>query len=193
MPEKGCHTLIEAYRGLQTNKKLVIVGPPSHSEDYAASLRKLAEGDDRIVFAGALFGEQKDAIYRGAYLFVLPSTIEGMALVLLEAMSYGKGCLCSNIDENMEVADPAFEPGRTLMPVRTTANSESRVSQTAVAATFATGDVDDLRRQLARLIASPDEVHRLGTSASAHVATAFNWDAIARRHLEVFAGQSNRH
>ena len=50
VPEKGCHTLIEAYRGLQTNKKLVIVGPPSHSEDYAASLRKLAEGDDRIVF-----------------------------------------------------------------------------------------------------------------------------------------------
>ena len=72
----------------------------------------MAQGDDRILFAGALFGAQKDAIYRGAYLFVLPSTIEGMALVLLEAMSYGKGCLCSDIDENMEVADPAFEPGQ---------------------------------------------------------------------------------
>lgn len=189
VPEKGCHTLIEAFRGLQTDKKLVIVGPPSHSEDYAASLRKLAEGDDRIVFAGALFDAQKDAIYRGAYLFVLPSTIEGMALVLLEAMSYGKGCLCSDIDENMEVADPAFEPGQSPRPARSSANSEPRMSPTAVAATFATGNVDDLRRQLARLIADPDEVHRLGAMAGAHVAAAFDWDAIARRHLDVFASQ----
>lgn len=186
VPEKGCHTLIEAFRGLQTDKKLVIVGPPSHSDDYAASLLKQAAGDDRIIFAGALFGEQKDAIYRGAYLFVLPSTIEGMALVLLEAMSYGKGCLCSDIDENLEVADPAFEPGTTRPAL---GDARRTTSSSAVAATFVTGDVADLREQLARLLADEAEVQRLGTRARDYVATQFNWDAIARRHLRVFADQ----
>ncbi len=192
VPEKGCHTLIEAFRGLQTDKKLVIVGPPSHSQEYATSLHRLAEGDDRIVFAGPLFGEEKDAIYRGAYLFVLPSSIEGMALVLLEAMSHGKGCLCSDIDENREVIDPGFDPGRQSLSVRASTASHPGVSPSAVAATFTTGNVEDLRGQLARLIADKDEVQRLGALARTHVSTEFNWDAIARRHLEVFADWHDR-
>ena len=192
VPEKGCHTLIEAFRGVSTRHKLVIVGPPSHSEEYAASLRRLAEGDDRIVFTGALFGEQKDAVYRGARLFVLPSTIEGMALVLLEAMSHGKGCLCSDIDENLEVADPLFEPGRHAVPAAGQAGAHARTSPRAVAAAFETGSVADLRRQLAWLLTDEPEVQRLGALARAHVAAEFDWDSIARQHLEVFAGRPSR-
>jgi glycosyltransferase involved in cell wall biosynthesis len=162
VPEKGCHTLIAAFRKLDTDMKLVIVGPPTHSEDYEARLRQLAAGDPRILFAGARFGEAKDALFRDAYLFVLPSTIEGMALVLLEAMSFGAGCLCSDIPENLEVVETD--------------------SGNKVAATFATDDVDDLAQQLNRLIEEPQYVARLGLQAREHVTASFNWDVIARQY-----------
>lgn len=168
VPEKGCHTLISAFRRLATGKKLVIVGPPTHSEEYAGRLRELAAGDSRIVFAGAQFGEHKDALFRDAYAFVLPSTIEGMALVLLEAMSFGLGCLCSDIPENLEVV---------VTP-----------SRDKVAATFATDDVSDLARQLDMLLNSPDLVLRLGMQARKHVTAGFNWDVIARQYEHVYRG-----
>ncbi len=162
VPEKGCHTLIAAFRKLNTGMQLVIVGPPTHSEAYEARLRELAAGDPRIHFAGARFGEAKVALFRDAYLFVLPSTIEGMALVLLEAMSFGAGCLCSDIPENLEVIEAA--------------------SGTKVAATFVTDDVDDLARQLNQLIAQPRHVAQLGMQAREHVEASFNWDVIARQY-----------
>ncbi len=172
VPEKGCHTLIEAFRRLDTQKKLVIVGDHSHSEDYAANLQRLADGDPRIVFMGPLYGDAKDAAYRGACLFVLPSTIEGMALVLLEALSYGKGCLCSDIDENVEVIDPSFDaPGAEIAPV---------------AERFRTGDVADLARALDALLKDPARVAALGAAGRSHVERAFNWDRIARQYLEVY-------
>ena len=52
VPEKGCHTLIAAFRMLVTDMKLVIVGPPTHSEDYAARLRELADGDSESFSPG---------------------------------------------------------------------------------------------------------------------------------------------
>lgn len=170
VPEKGCHTLIAAFRRLVTDLKLVIVGPPTHSEEYASRLRQLAEGDPRIFFAGPQFGPQKEALFRDAYLFVLPSTIEGMAIVLLEAMSFGAGCLCSDIPENVEVVDPSFG--------------------SPVAAKFRTDDVDDLASQLENLLKHPELVSRLGQRAKAHVATSFNWDEIARQYDVTYRGMN---
>ncbi len=166
VPEKGCHTLIAAFRTLVTDMKLVIVGPPTHSEGYEARLRRLAADDPRIIFAGAQFGPQKDALFRDAYVFVLPSTIEGMALVLLEAMSFGKGCLCSDIPENLEVVET--QSGRS------------------VAASFVTDDVKDLARRLDELLNHPELVAQLGVQAREHVAASFNWDVIARQYDSVY-------
>jgi glycosyltransferase involved in cell wall biosynthesis len=166
VPEKGCHTLITAFRTLTTELKLVIVGPPTHSEEYAATLRRLADGDSRILFAGPRFGPDKDALFRDAYLFVLPSTIEGMALVLLEAMSFGAGCLCSDIPENLEVIET--ESGERM------------------AATFASSDAADLARELDRLLQHPELVGQLGRHAREHVAARFNWDLIAQQYDQVY-------
>ncbi len=172
VPEKGCHTLISAFRLLVTDKKLVIVCPPTHSEDYETRLHELAANDSRIVFAGAQFDEHKDALFRDAYLFVLPSTIEGMALVLLEAMSFGTGCLCSDIPENMEVVETP--------------------SGQRVAATFATDNVGDLSGQLDMLLNHPDRVAQLGITAREHVAASFNWDTIARQYESVYLGMGGQ-
>jgi len=166
VPEKGCHTLITAFRRLATDKKLVIVGPPTHSDDYEARLHRLAEGDPRIVFAGAHFGEAKDALFRDAYLFVLPSTIEGMALVLLEAMSFGIGCLCSDIPENIEV-------------IQTAAND-------LVARHFSTEDSESLAKTLDLLIKDPELVGQLGLAGRDHVAATFDWDVIAAQYQDIY-------
>ncbi len=183
VPEKGCHTLIEAFKSLDTRKKLVIVGPPSHSQAYADHLHRLAAGDDRIVFTGPLFGAEKDAVYRGAYCFVLPSTIEGMALVLLEAMSYGKCCLCSNIEENLEVIVPSA--GDWLGSEGAAAALPTTVAEQMAMAHgvwFEVGNVSSLAKVLRDLLERPDEVTAVGQKARRYVATQFNWDAIAAQY-----------
>jgi glycosyltransferase involved in cell wall biosynthesis len=166
VPEKGCHTLITAFRQLATDKKLVIVGPPTHSDDYELRLRQSAVGDPRIIFAGAQFGEAKVALFRDAYLFVLPSTIEGMALVLLEAMSFGTGCLCSDIPENLEVIQ--------------TSTGDS------VAVHFSTDNPESLARKLDMLLKNPDLVTQLGFAGRDNVATRFNWDVIAKQYQDAY-------
>ena len=43
-------------------------------------------------------------LYSNAYCYVLPSTIEGQSIGLLEAMSYGLPCVVGDIPENKETA-----------------------------------------------------------------------------------------
>jgi glycosyltransferase involved in cell wall biosynthesis len=193
VPEKGCHTLIEAFKSLDTGKKLVIVGPPSHSQEYADFLYKLAAGDDRIVFTGPLFGADKDAVYRGAYCFVLPSTIEGMALVLLEAMSYGKCCLCSDIEENLEVIVPSAD--LWLGKAGATAALPTDVAeQTAIAhgVWFRVGNAPSLANVLRDLLDHPDAVEAVGQKARRYVASQFNWDVIAAQYAAEYSDLGRR-
>ena len=107
--EKGLHYLIEAYKHLETTKKLVIAGKIDTNNPYHQKIMRMLKGDERIVFAGEILGEKKDMLFKGAYAFCLPSELEGMSIALLEAMSYGKLCIVSNIAENMDVAQ-----GKTL-------------------------------------------------------------------------------
>ena len=54
---------------------------------------------------GFVQGQELEELYSNCYLYVLPSDIEGMPISLLEAMSYGRNCLVSNIPENLDVAE----------------------------------------------------------------------------------------
>lgn len=102
--EKGAHYLIDAFKRLKTNKKLVIAGALNQSDNYHKSLIGQAHDDDRIIFTGEVLGGDKDALFTGAYAFCLPSELEGMSIALLEAMSYRKVCIVSDIPENVDVA-----------------------------------------------------------------------------------------
>lgn len=99
VPEKGVHHLIRAFRKLPMNKKLVIAGEGSDSDDYVRQLRHLAAGDGRILFAGFVQGQLLRELYTNAWLYVLPSSLEGMPLGLMEAICYGCPCLVSDIPE----------------------------------------------------------------------------------------------
>lgn len=54
----------------------------------------MAKGDDRIIFTGFVQGEELDELYSNAYVYTLPSDLEGMPLSLLEAMKLWKLLPC---------------------------------------------------------------------------------------------------
>ena len=96
------HYLIEAFKQIDTDKKLVIAGGASHTNDYLEKMKKMASEDKRIIMTGFVQGEELEELYSNCYLYCLPSDIEGMPLSLLEAMSYGCSCLVSDIEENVQ-------------------------------------------------------------------------------------------
>ncbi len=99
--QKNPRVLLEAFLSLNPppETKLVMVG---HGEQ-AAQLRQEFK-DKRIIFTGTVKDEnEKLDILRSCQIFVLPSRFEGMPLALLEAMSCGMACICSDAGANQEL------------------------------------------------------------------------------------------
>ena len=101
VPEKGAHLLVRAHAQAHVGIPLVIAGDSSNSDDYVKSLREEATGD--VIFTGYQYGARLAALFRHATLFVLPSDLEGLPIVLLEALAYGVPVLASDIPPNAEV------------------------------------------------------------------------------------------
>ncbi|MEZ4734896.1 MAG: glycosyltransferase family 4 protein [Caldilineaceae bacterium] len=105
MATKGCHLLLEAFRTIDEEIQLVVVGDMSHAPAYEQQLRQLA--DERVHFIpfiaakGTLLG-----LVRLCQLFVFPSTVEGMSMMLLEVTSMGVPTICSDIPENVAILPP---------------------------------------------------------------------------------------
>ena len=104
-PEKGLDYLIEAFRGIETDKKLVIAGAITPQTDYVQSVLKKAEGDERIVFTDFVSGKLLAELFSNCYVYVLPSDIEGMPMSLLEAVGYDARVIVSDIPENTACLD----------------------------------------------------------------------------------------
>lgn len=56
VPEKGIRYLVEAFKNVKTDKKLVIAGGSSDTDSFMEELKDLAKGDDRILFTGFVQG-----------------------------------------------------------------------------------------------------------------------------------------
>ena len=152
--EKGLHYLIKAFKKLQTDKKLVIAGPLDLKNPYHQKLMKMSENDSRIVFAGFVTGKQKETLLRGAYAFCLPSELEGFSMALLEAMSYSKCCIVSDIPNNIEATGD-------------------------VCISFQTNNTRALYSALNESENNPEKVKKIGQLASKRIKENFTWDIIA--------------
>ena len=161
VPEKGIHYLIEAYRSLKTDKKLVIVGGTSDTDDYVRRLHEMADGDPSIIFTGFQQGETAEELYSNAYLYVLPSDLEGMPLTLLEAMNYGCCCVTSDIGE---CADVMGDGGLS----------------------FPKGNVQALRETLQDLCDHPEKVDLYRRKAKAVVSAKYTWRDISVQTRELY-------
>ena len=163
VPEKRPELLIDAFKKLDTNKRLVIAGGGSDTSEYEASLRDAAQGDPRVLFTGFVDGEPLAELYSNCYAYVLPSDVEGMPMSLLEAMAYGRCCVTSDIPECADVL-----AGNGV--------------------TFGRGSADSLRAALQDMLADGDRGRVLGAAAKAHVEKAYNWDSVVERTLELYRG-----
>ncbi len=164
VPEKGVHYLINAYKKVKTDKKLVIAGGVSDSSGYFDELKNLAKDDERIIFTGFVQGSLLKELYSNAYIYTLPSDLEGMPLSLLEAMSYGNCVLGSNIKEISEV-----------------------VKDKAVV--FEKSNIEDLREKMQYLIDTPDVVKQYKDNASEYICQKYNWDYITNQTLDLYEGK----
>lgn len=161
VPEKGLRYLIEAFREIKTDKKLVIAGGSSDTDAFAKELKSLSADDERIVFTGFIQGKLLEELYSNAYIYTLPSDLEGMPLSLLEGMSYGNCCVTSDIAECTEVVEEK-------------------------AVIFAKSNVGDLREKLQMLCDDAEFVNKYKVEASDFICQKYSWDEVVEKTLELY-------
>ncbi len=164
VPEKGLHYLIEAFKRLDTDKKLVIAGEIPDTE-YGHRICAMATDSEDIILAGFASGETLAELYSNCCLFVQPSEIEGLALTLLEALSAGAKCLVSDIPENTSVAGEFTR-------------------------SFKCSNVDDLERMLKACLAEGDD-HPLAERQMQYIADHYGYDRVLSATLEVYRRAAN--
>lgn len=161
VPEKGIKYLIEAFKLVNTNKRLVIAGGASDINHFANELKDMAKEDSRILFTGFVQGEILDELYSNAYIYTLPSDLEGMPLSLLEAMSYGNCCLVSDIPECADVDETH-------------------------AVTFEKSNVNSLKDKLQELCDDSILVKEYKLTAMSFICKKYNWDDVVNQTMKLY-------
>ena len=153
VPEKGIRYLIEAFKQVDTDA-------------FATELKELAKEDDRILFTGFVQGAELDELYSNAYVYSLPSDLEGMPLSLLEAMSYGNCCLVSDIEECTSVVQDK-------------------------AIVFKKSNVSDLKEKLQYACDHVEAVQAIKEEATDYICKRYDWDNVTDRTLRLYRNQKD--
>lgn len=167
VPEKACHTLLEAFKHVRTNKKLIIVGDNPEDKVYVKRLERMAQDDLRVRMIGFKGMEELIKLYTHAFCYILPSEVEGLPISLLEAMSHGCFCLTSDIKENKTVLN---DFGRT----------------------FRAEDVRDLQKSLQSIEKESGTISEeygqgsKGLHQIKHMRETYNWDEVAEQTEQVY-------
>lgn len=161
VPEKGLRYLIEAWRGINTDKKLVIAGGASDTHKFLNEMKVMA--GKNVLFTGFQQGRVLEELYSNAYIYVLPSDLEGMPLSLLEAMSYGNCCVVSDIPECVEVVEDK-------------------------AVIFPRGNVDELKRVLQELLDDEKKVQKFKDGTADYILNKYDWDNVVELTLKLYKG-----
>lgn len=160
VPENCAHHLVEAFAGLETDMRCVIVGDAPYAEDYIRRLK--ATDDPRVVFTGYVFGEGYEELCSNAYVFVESSGVGGTHPALVEAMALGNCVVVNGTPENRETigdAGLAYDGRR---------------------------GAEGLRQVLTHLLAAPGEVEACRARAAAHARTHYDWDRVTDQYERLF-------
>ena len=154
VPEKRLDLLIDAFKSIDTDKKLVIAGGSSHTNDFLDKIKRKAAEDNRIIMTGFVQGDELQELFSNTYLYCLPSDVEGMPISLLEAMSYGRNCLVSNISENTQVCN-------------------------GYATSFEKSNLDDLTQKLKQCLQGNNRHNE--DEISKYILEKYNWDDVVEK------------
>lgn len=174
-PEKGVHTLIEAYSKSGIEAPLVLAGGGDKNDDYYHTIKAFVDKFNdkamrsrrkaRIIMTGLVQGRELEELYGNAVMFVLPSEVEGMPLALAEAMSYGNICLVSDLPQNNVI-----------------------VGQHGFC--FPVGDMESLRDSLRGVISNLKDIREnddyTKEAIGMHAIRNFRWDETLKKTLEVY-------
>jgi glycosyltransferase involved in cell wall biosynthesis len=162
VPENCAHHLVEAFQGLDTNMKCVIVGDAPYAEKYIASLRFLAQNDPRVILTGYVFGKGYYELGSNAYIFVETSGVGGTHPALLEAMAFGNCVVVHDTPENLEtIGDAGFSYNGKV-------------------------GADSLRQVLAFLLKNPEVVEEYRRRAQQRAQTNYSWEAVTDAYEWLF-------
>ncbi len=158
-PIKGLESLVPAWCEASRSHPewvLVLAGP-----DEVGLRSKLdrvvsdAGAESRVLFTGPVYGEEKDALLRGADGFCLTSFTEGMSVSLLEGMSYSLPILFTRTCYFDEIEQR--QAGLKAEPTQAS-----------------------IREQLERFLeASDEERQRMGRNGRRLVEDKYSWSAVA--------------
>ena len=158
--DKNPDYLINAFIKAQLQGwKLVIAGSNDQMPDYVEKLHSLAADSQDVIFTGAVYAEDKARLLRDAYCFCLPSTIEGLSIVMMEAASYRLPTIASDIDANKEFLK---EDAVYVKPE----------------------NEQDLIEALQYAVTHPDEMEALKAVNYQKIIDTYTWDKVARKYVE---------
>ncbi|MBV9242466.1 MAG: DUF1972 domain-containing protein [Acidobacteria bacterium] len=164
-PENNAAMVIRAFRRVDTNHKLVIVGDAPYANEYKQHLKELAGDDDRIIFTGAIYGADKRTLEQNAAAYVHATEVGGTHPALIEAMGAGNCCLVYDTSENVEVAGDAgllFSNDETLTVL------------------------------LQKVLSDGDLCKRYGGYARQRVRDHYNWDTVTDEYEHLLKGLARK-
>jgi glycosyltransferase involved in cell wall biosynthesis len=159
IPDKGLHLLIEAFKHVQTNKKLVLIGGSPNPSAYELEIKKVQ--DERVIFPGYIYGDDTNILMKNAYTYIQPSLIEGLSPVILTVMGLGTPLICSDIKENIYITKEN-------------------------ATTFVSGDIASLREKIVFSLNNQDKIKILSISGLSDIKKRFNWETITDSYIKLF-------
>jgi len=163
IPDKGCHLFLEALQGINYNSEILIVGDYNQMSHYQKILIDLSAHLPNLHFTGLI--KEKDKLFEiigSSRIFVYPSLIESMSMVMLEVASLKVPMICSRIQENLDVF------------------SEEEVLY------FEPNNISDLREKIQWAIQNPDEMNTYANAAYSKVMDNYQWSNIAPLYANVY-------
>jgi glycosyltransferase involved in cell wall biosynthesis len=169
-PEKGLHTLLQAWSRLKVPIKLKVVG----DGPLGGRLREIAAGDHSVEFVGRLSSKETQTLINGAQVVVVPSECyETFGRVIIEAYAAGTPVVASRIGALAELVLDG-RTGRLFQP----------------------GDPDDLARSIQQLLNKRDLYLQMRRAARQEYLTRYsacvNYELLMDIYASALAGSERR-
>lgn len=161
-PENNPHLVVKAFEGVNTTKKLLMVGDAPYAKSYCTSFKNTK--DPRIIFTGYVFGDDYKVLQQNAYVYIQATEVGGTHPALIEAMGYGNCVLVNGTPENMET-----------------------VNGSAVPFWFYRGDraAEGLRRKIQSVDNDPKLVSSYRKKAMQHIKRTYRWERVTEQYIDL--------
>ncbi len=158
-PENNPHRVAEAYRAVEGDLPLVMVGDAPYAKQFIRSFKEGA--DSRIIFPGPIYGRGYRELLSNAFAYIHATEVGGTHPALVEAMGYGNCVVVNDSPENRETAG-----GTGLL--------------------FRANDPTSLTRVLNRLNSDPSVVEEHGANSSRRARESYDWDVVTDQYIDLF-------